>query len=134
MVSGLLKSPKEIKCAECGKDATVYHPRQRFCSDGCRLQYNYKKYKSKIYGTELLKRRACPNCNEGFVPHNESQRFCKKACYNAFAAKNAEKRAGSPPGACFEKHEKCYRKEAEAILQGKNTSGKNRCVKLVDDV
>lgn len=33
----------------------------------------------------------------------------------------------------FEAHKKCYRKEAVAILEGKDWQGKNRCVKLEGD-
>ena len=33
----------------------------------------------------------------------------------------------------FKEHRECYLKEANAILQGKNTTKKNKCTKLIGD-
>jgi len=39
----------------------------------------------------------------------------------------------SEPGEFYEKYKTCYHKEARAILEGKHTANKNKCVKLDGD-
>lgn len=55
--TGKKKAPKkgyEIACDQCGTVTTKHHPRARFCSDECRIEWNEAK---KGYSVASIKRR-----------------------------------------------------------------------------
>lgn len=84
--------------------------------------------------------RKCAQCGNEFIPTNNAQRFCNVLCRPEYPKHESAISRLVKTGESldkvdfFESHADCYLKEAHAMLKGKNTAGKNRCVKLEGDI
>jgi hypothetical protein len=103
-----------MRCAGCGKE--------------------FYDYPSQHTGKKIFCTNACHLGNGARLTSGTGSQYVRQA-WRAFNRMPMELDTISVPGrgAVRVNHATCYLKEARAILEGKNTKEKNKCVKLEGD-
>ena len=110
-------------CPVCGKEFFDYYTRV-YCSRVCKAE-SMKREKSTY---------TCKQCGKEFQRHPSNVHFknvyCSREC---FAGSQLRGGCSSSLYKLPIEKRRCYMKEARAIISGKNTYGKNKCVDLPDE-